>query len=86
MQASDLGRLGVTVVAGLAAWELGQLVAIYLIIGFFGDHSSLTFLPGNGFGQGETLALLVVRVVIAALVAGPVALLLCRLLWRDRSR
>ncbi len=86
MQASDLSRLGLTVIAGLAAWELGQVLATYLIIGFYGDHFQLAFTPGNGFDQLDTLGVLLIRLVISALVAVPVLLLLGRLLWRDRSR
>ena len=86
MQTNNLARVGVTVVAGLAAWELGQVAATYLVLGFFGGSTSLGFTRGDGFGQVETLALLVVRLGIAALVAVPVVLVLSRLLWREPSR
>ena len=84
MQRSDAGRLGVLVVTALAAWELGQVVATYVLTGLFKGHQ-LGFLPGNGFGQGDALALLITRVALAALVAIPVVLVLARLLWRDRE-
>lgn len=86
MQAGDLGRIGVTLIAGLAAWEVGQVVATFLIIGFFGDHFQLAFAPGGGFDQLDTLAVLLARLAIATLVALPILLLLGRVMWRERSR
>ena len=86
MQARDLGKLALTVIAALAAWELGQVLATYLVIGLYGENVELGFTPGNGFDQLDTLAVVLLRLVLAAVVAVPVLLLLGRALWRDRSR
>lgn len=88
MQANDPVRLGMTVISGLAAWELGQVLATYLIIGFYGDHFHVVFTPGGGFDQLDTLGVLLIRLVISTLVAVPVLLLLLlgKFLWRGRAR
>ena len=80
----DAVRVGLLVVAALAAWELGQVVATYLLLGIFGGTQPLGLWAGNGFDQAETLALLVARVAVAALLALLCVLPLARLLWRDR--
>ena len=78
--------LGVLAVATLLAWELGQVVATYVTIGLFGEQYSLAFAPAGGWGQTDVLAVLTIRLVLAAVVAAPLVITAARLLFRDRSR
>lgn len=82
----DYSRVGGLVVAALLAWELGQLVATYVIVGVLGDHFSLVLLPANGWDQADTVAVLLLRLALAAAVAVPPVLLAARLLFGARDR
>jgi uncharacterized membrane protein len=68
----------------LAAWEAGQVIATQLVVKIFAPNIVLSFGDDAGM-QLETVAVLLLRVVIAFVVAAPLALLLLRPIRRGRA-
>ena len=78
-------RLVLTLLAALAAWEVGEVVSSWLVVEVLAPGVPLAFGAGPGLQQGTLVALLL-RVAVVLAVAAPVALLPLRPVLGSRER